>query len=325
MNHAEIAGTGSYVPQKIMTNEDLERIVDTSDEWILSRTGIRQRRISEGENTSSLAAKAAIKALEDAKMDADDLDLIIVATVTQDTFTPSVSCLVQVEIGAKNASCFDITAGCSGFIYGINIGTQFINSGQYKNILVIGAEVLSKVTNWEDRNTCVLFGDGAGAVVLKASDNKGIISVYMGASGDENRYLEIPGIEVNNPFSPEVISKPSYIKMNGLEIFKFATKIIRKSFKNVLQNTDYSLDDIKYIIPHQANYRIINHVAQKAKIDINKFYLNLEKYGNTSSASIGIALDEMNKKGLLSKDDKIIMVGFGGGLTWGAILLKWNK
>lgn len=325
MNHVQIAGTGSYVPQKIMTNEDLEKIVDTSDEWISSRTGIRQRRISEGEDTSSLATKAALKALEDAQMSADEIDLIIVSTVSQDTFTPSVSCLVQVEIGAKNASCFDITAGCSGFVYGINIATQFMNTGYYKNILVIGAEVLSKLINWKDRNTCVLFGDGAGAVVLKASDTEGIISVYMGAKGDVNRYLEIPAIDVVNPFSNKSECRPSYVKMNGLEIFKFATRVVRKSFKNVLENTSYSLDDIKYIIPHQANYRIIEHVAQKAKIDINKFYLNLDKYGNTSSASIGIALDEMNRKGLLKKDDKVIMVGFGGGLTWGAILLNWSK
>ncbi|WP_066500837.1 beta-ketoacyl-ACP synthase III [Abyssisolibacter fermentans] len=325
MNNAVIAGTGSYVPEKIMTNEDLEKIVDTSDEWISSRTGIRQRRISEGENTSKIATKAAIKALEDANMDALDIDLIIVATVTPDAFTPSVSCLVQVDLGAKNASCFDITAGCSGFVYGINVANQFIKTGQAKNVLVIGAEVLSKVVNWEDRNTCVLFGDGAGAAVLKASQKEGIISVHTGSKGDENRYLEIPAIEVNNPFSPKVEGRPSYIKMNGVEIFKFATKIMRKSFKNVLESTDYSLDDIKYIIPHQANYRIIDHVAQKANIDINKFYLNLDKYGNTSSASIGIALDEMNKKGLLNKDDKLILVGFGGGLTWGAVLLKWSK
>ncbi|WDV45512.1 ketoacyl-ACP synthase III [Clostridiaceae bacterium M8S5] len=326
MSYVSIVGTGSYVPTKVVTNNDLEKIVDTNDEWIKTRTGIHTRRMSEGENTSDLALKAAEEALKDADMSGEDIDLIIVATVTQDTFTPSVACIVQSKIGANKATCFDITAGCTGFVYALNIAKQFLETGKCKNALVIGAEVLSKVTNWEDRNTCVLFGDGSGAAVLRAGEQEGIISTYTGSKGDENRYLEIKAVQVNNPFMQEISNNnPSLIKMNGKEIFKFATKIIRKSLKNVIEDTGYSLDDVKYIVPHQANHRIIEHVAHKTNMDIDRYYMNIDKYGNTSSASIAIALDEMNKKGLLEKNDKVILVGFGGGLTWGSIFINWVK
>lgn len=325
MNYAGIIGTGSYVPEQIINNEKLEKIIDTNDEWITSRTGIKNRRISQGEDTSQLATKAALNALEDAKLTGEDIDLIIVATITPDDFTPSVACLVQDAIGAKNATCFDLGAACSGFVYALNVAFQFVKTGQCKNVLVVGAEVLSKVINWEDRNTCVLFGDGAGAAIVSKTEQEGLLSVYTGSKGDVERNLEIKAVGVKNPFCKEQELKPSHIKMNGLEIFKFATKIVRKSFKRLLADTQYSLNDVDLIIPHQANYRIIEHVAQKEKLDMDKFYVNLDKYGNTSSASIAIALDEVNKKELLKTGDKLMLVGFGGGLTWGALLLNWTK
>lgn len=322
MNFAKIVGTGSYTPEKVVTNEDLSSIVDTSDEWITSRTGIKTRRISQGEDTSQLCINAARKAIEDSNVSPEDIDLIIVATVTPDNFTPSTACLVQAELGAKYATSFDINAACTGFVYGINIANQFIKTGQSKTALVIGAEVLSKVTNWEDRNTCVLFGDGAGAVILKSSEESGILATYTGSEGDVKGSLTIGAMPVVNPFS-ETNEKYQKISMIGKDIFKFATRIMYKSIEKVLEESNTTLDEVKYIIPHQANDRIIDYVAQKNKIDKDKFYLNLDKFGNTSSASIGIALDEMNKKGIINEGDKIILVGFGGGLTWGSILFKW--
>lgn len=324
MYYSRIVGTGSYTPQKVVTNDELSNLVDTSDEWITTRTGIKRRRISEGEDTSSLCIKASKDAINDANIDPSEIDLIIVATITPDNFTPSTSCLIQKEIGAINATCFDINAACTGFIYAINIANQFIKTGQSKVALVIGAEVLSKVTDWKDRSTCVLFGDGAGACIISRSYEEGIINTYTGSDGDTKGVLTIGALPVNNPYC-DTIEKTQKIYMNGNEVFKFATKVMNKSIKKVLENTNVELNDVKYIIPHQANYRIIDYVKQKNKIDDNKFYLNLKDYGNTSSASIGIALDEMNKKNMLKKGDKMILVGFGGGLTWGSILLEWNK
>lgn len=323
MNHAKIIGTGRYTPSNIVTNEDLSKFVETSDEWITTRTGIKERRISIGEDTSELCLKAAKKALENANICAEEIDLIIVSTVTPDQFTPSTSCLVQAELGAVNAASFDINAACTGFVYGLNIANAFIKSGQYKTILMIGAEVLSKVTNWEDRNTCVLFGDGAGAAVLRASDESGIITTYTGSEGDVKGVLTIGAVDVTNPYTENVDEKYKSIYMNGKEVFKFATKAMNKSVRKVIEDANMTIDDIDHIVPHQANYRIIDYVAQKNKIDKDKIYINLDKYGNTSSASIAIALDEMNEKGLLKRGDKIILTGFGGGLTWGAILLEW--
>lgn len=325
MNNVEIIGTGSYVPEKIVTNDDISEIVDTSDEWISTRTGIKQRRISVGENTSELGAKAALKAIEDANIKPEEIDLIITATTSPDTFTPSVSCLIQDIIGAKNAACFDVSAACTGFIFGLNTASQFIKTGEYKTILVIGAEVLSKILDWEDRNTCVLFGDGAGAAIIRKSEDEGIVKAYLGSDGTGREFLYCPASNVDNPFSesPEKIN--SKISMNGKEVFKFAVKVMVKSVKKILKDCDLKLEDIDYVVPHQANIRIIDFAAKKLNLGKEKFFTNLQGYGNTSGASIPIALDEMNKKGLLKKGNKIVLVGFGGGLTWGSMVIKWTK
>lgn len=323
MNSVKIIGTGSYAPKRIVTNDDLSKIVDTSDEWISSRTGIKERRITEGEDTSNLAAKAALNAVKDSGVSPLDIELIIVATTSPDSFTPSTACLVQAHIGADNAVCFDIAAACSGFIFALNTAEQFIKNGTYKTALVIGAEVLSKILDWSDRSTCVLFGDGAGAAVLQASHEKGILSVHIGSDGNKAEFLKCPAVRVSNPFTNDIEEAASTVSMNGREIFKFATRVIPKAVEEVLLPLSYSLDDIKYIIPHQANMRIIEAAAKKMDIDINKFFINLDKYANTSAATIPIALDEMAKKRLLVRGDKIILVGFGGGLTFGSALIEW--
>lgn len=323
MKEVKIIGTGRYLPERVITNDDIAKFVDTDDQWISSRTGIKERRLSEGENTSDLAYKAALKAIEKANISSLDLDLIIVATATPDEFMPSTACIVQNKIGAVNAACFDISAACSGFIYGLNIATQFIKTGQSKNALIIGAEVLSKIVDWKDRNTCVLFGDGAGAAILSSSNEKGIISIHAGADGTKGEFLTCLAVPVNNIVTKVEESLSSTIDMNGKEIFKFAVKIIPEGVEAVLKNTGYCIEDIKYIVPHQANSRIIEAAAKKLKVNEEKFYMNLDKYGNTSAATIGIAIDEMVEKGLLLKGDKILLVGFGGGLTWGSALIKW--
>lgn len=323
MYEVKVKATGKYVPQKIVTNEDLSRIVETTDEWIKNRTGIKERRISTGENTSTLAAKAGIKALEKSGISKNDLDLIIVATCTPDNFTPSVSCMVQDMLEAANASCFDINAACTGFIYAISIASQFIKTGQCKNALVIGSEVLSKIVDWKDRRTCVLFGDGAGAVVLERSNEAGLITQYTGSYGKGGKFLKCAALPLNNLYIDSENKLNNKLSMDGREVFKFAVKAMSLCIEKVLQDTEYKVRDIKYIVPHQANLRIIESVARRLKIDINKFYTSLQRYGNTSGASIPIALDEMNEKGLLKGGDKIIMVGFGGGLTFGAHLIQW--
>ncbi|MCY6958155.1 beta-ketoacyl-ACP synthase III [Clostridium brassicae] len=324
MYEVKIIGTGSYAPSNIVTNDDISKFVDTNNSWIVERTGIKERRISKEENTSVLATKAAKLALKNSKMTPEEIDLIIVATGSPDYFIPSTACIVQKEIGAFNATCLDISAACTGFIYAINIASQFIKTGQSKTALVIGAEVLSKIINWEDRGTCILFGDGAGAAVLQRSSEKGIISIYTGADGRGGEFLECPAVPLNNLFTETKIENKNIVTMNGREIFKFAVKIIKECIDKVLEDSGYSLQDIKYIVPHQANTRIIEAAAKRLKIDEDRFYLNLDRYGNTSGATIAIALDEMVQKGLLNKGDKIILVGFGGGLTFGAELIEWS-
>lgn len=329
MRQVKILGTGHYVPENIVTNDDLAKLVDTSDEWIVTRTGIKERRITSGEDTSELAAKAAIKALEDAKVSPDDLDLIIVATITADKFTPSTACMVQSIIGAGKAVAFDVNAACTGFIYGISIGSQFIKSGQYEKVLVIGAEVLSKIVNWEDRNTCVLFGDGAGAAVLGPAAEGGILNIHLGADGSKGKVLDCHSVALNNPYIKKDSAdagdkKDSYLAMEGREVFRFATTVIGESIEELLKETNITKADIAYIVPHQANMRIIDYASKRLDIDVSKFYVNLDKYGNTSSASIPIALDEMNKNELLKPGDKIVLVGFGGGLTYGSVLVEWQ-
>ena len=325
MNEVVIAGVGKYIPSKVVTNDMLSQIMDTNDEWIVSRTGIKQRHITTGENTSDIASKAALKALENANIDVLDIDLIIVATCTPDMFTPATACIVQKNIGAKNAFAFDISAACSGFIYGLNIAKSMMKQNNIKKSLVIGAETLSKAVDWEDRSTCVLFGDGAGAAVLSLSEEEGIISTICKSQGSKWENLTIGGKDVNNPYIDEVNSSNTYLQMNGSEIFKFATVTIVKLIKEILKENNLTLEDIDYIVPHQANERIIQFAAKKLNLPIEKFYINIHEYGNTSAASIPIALSEMQEKNLLKKGDKIIAVGFGAGLTSGACLIEWTN
>ena len=323
MKNIEIAGVGAYLPSLVVTNDKLAQFVDTNDEWISERTGIKERRISQGEDTSDIASKAAMKALERCMIKPEELDLIIVATVSPDMFIPSVACLVQSKIGAEKAACFDISVACSGFVYGLEIAKGMMISMNYKNALVIGAEVLSKVIDWKDRSTCVLFGDGSGAAVLRNGNKNGLIKSYLKAKGEKWESLTIGAADFDTPFAEEKILKDRIIKMNGREVFKFATKAIEDGVKKILEDTDVSLEEIKYIVPHQANSRIIRSAAKRLGIEKEKFYVNLDKVGNTSSATVPIALNEMYEKGLLESGDKIILVAFGGGLTYGATLIEW--
>ncbi len=325
MKNVQILGTGSYVPSNIVTNDMLSQYVETSDEWIVSRTGIKTRYISKDETTTELAINAAKLALQDSNTTADEIELIIVATITQDTLTPSTACNVQAAIGAKNAMAFDISSACSGFIYGIDIASQFIKNGVYKKALVIGAEVLSKIIDWNDRSTCVLFGDGAGAAVIATGDEVGITSVQCRADGSKGGSLTCSAVDLKNIYNSGTKDFHDKVVMNGKDIFKFAVAVLEKSIERILVENNLNIDDIDYIVPHQANFRIIEAVSKRKNYDINKFYMNLNKYGNTSSASIILALDELNKKNLLKKGDKIIIIGFGGGLTYGSALINWNK
>ncbi len=324
MFDVEMVGTGSCVPEHIIYNDDMAAFVDTSDEWITKMTGIRERRISVSEDTTELAFRAASRALENAGVVSEEVDLIIVATVTPDNFFPATACLVQARIGAKGATSFDISAACSGFIFGLSIATQFIKNGTYQTALVIGAEVLSKITDWSDRNTCVLFADGAGAAVLQRGET-GIISGITGSDGTGAENLRCPAIPLHNRFMPTRDIEPNFATMNGREVFKFAVNMMPECILKVLEGTGYTLDDIKYFIPHQANVRIVDAAAKKLNVDREKFYMNIQKYGNTSSASIPLALDEMSREGLLLPGDLIIIAGFGGGYTYGAQLIKWTK
>jgi 3-oxoacyl-[acyl-carrier-protein] synthase-3 len=324
MKEVKIVGIGNSVPHNIVTNDDLSKIVDTSDEWITTRTGIKERRISKGENTSDLAAEAAMKALHMSGVKPEEIDMIILSTSSPDALTPSTACFVQAKIGAVNASCFDISAACSGFVYALRIAAQFIKTGECRKVLVIGAEVLSKVMDWSDRSTCVLFGDGAGAAVLTESEEKGVSSIFTGAQGNKAEYLGINCVPVKNPFvSPEKIEDIK-LHMDGKEVFRFASNIVIEAINKVLQDSSLTMDDIKYVVPHQANYRIIEYAMKKLKAPEGKFYINLQKYGNTSAASIPIALTEMNEMGLIKKGDKLILVAFGAGFTWSACLVEWN-
>lgn len=323
MKEVIIGGVGKYTPCKKVTNDDLSEIVDTNDEWVSSRTGIKSRYISSGEDTSYMAAKASLKAIENANISALDVDLIVLATCTPDMFTPSTACIVQSIIGAKNAMAFDIGAACSGFIYGLDVAKSLMKSNNYKNALVIGAENLSKFMDWQDRTTCILFGDGAGAAVLKMSDVIGIGSSLGKSDGDKWDCITIEGSDIDTPFVENKTIRNSKLKMNGNEVFKFATSTIVKSINEILELNDLSLEEIDYIVPHQANIRIIEYAAKKLKLSMDKFYTNINEYGNTSAASIPIAISEMHEKNLLKKGDKIILVGFGAGLTYGATLIDW--
>jgi 3-oxoacyl-[acyl-carrier-protein] synthase-3 len=327
MRKATITGWGKYLPPNVMTNKDLEEVVDTTDEWIRKRTGIKQRRIVDEETaTSDIAIEASKEALDKANLDADQLDLIIVSTVTPDMAFPATACIVQDKIGAANAAAFDLEAGCSGFVYGLSVGAQFIESGLYDNVLVIGAETLSKITDWEDRNTCVLFGDGAGAAVLQATDKGGFLSFDLGSdgSGADALYMEAGGSR--NPATLETIkNKQHYIRMEGNPVFKFAVKTMKKASKDVIKKANLTTEDIDLLIPHQANTRIIESARRRLKLDEEEVYVNLPDLGNTSSASVAIAMAEARENGKIKNGDNVLLVAFGAGLTWAATIIEWNE
>ena len=321
-----IVGTGFYVPEKVLTNFELEKMVDTTDEWILTRTGIKERRIaSEEQATSDLAAAASRQALSNAKILPQEIDLIIVATLSPDMLFPATACLVQKNIGATKAAAFDIEAACSGFIYGLSIAQQYIQNGIYKTTLVIGAETFSRILDWQDRNTCVLLGDGAGAIVLKEVENgKGILSVHLGADGTGADLLKQPAGGSRLPASHETVKQRlHYLKMNGREVYKFAAKSMVETVTNGLSKIGLSPKDIDLLIPHQANIRILECVAKKLNLPMEKVFINIDRYGNTSAASIPIALSEAVEQKRIKKDDIVALVSFGSGLTWGASIIKW--
>ncbi len=321
-----IIGTGSYVPEKVLTNADLAKLVETSDEWITSRTGIKERRIAaEGENTSDLAANAAQAAMENAGITADEIDLILVATVTPDMFFPSTACFVQAKIGAKNAACFDVSAACSGFLYALEIAQQFITSQTCDTILVIGAEKLSSIVDWTDRNTCVLFGDGAGAAILRHRDGgHGVISTYMASDGALSDILYIPGGGSRFPISRDnADQRLNCIKMNGKETYKYAITSMLDATNRALADANLQAADLACIIPHQANLRIIEAVASRMDLPMERFVINLDRYGNTSAAAVAIALDEANRTGRMQVGDYVLLVVFGGGLTWASSVIQW--
>lgn len=323
-----IIGTGSFLPEKVLTNQDLEKIVETSNEWILKRTGISERRILDKDIPSySMGIEAAKRALEDAKLQAEDIDLIVFATVTPDYMTPSSACIVQGAIGAKNATAFDINAACTGFIYAMVIAEQFISSGMYKHVLVIGCEGLSKVTDWKDRNTCVLFGDGAGAVVLsKVDEGYGILNSFLGSDGSAGMNITLPNLYITEAEKAKRQHEQyNSLWMDGSEVFKFAVRAMSSATLRVLDDLNMTVDDLKFIFPHQANTRIIDGAIKKLGVSDDKLHYIIQKYGNISSASIPVALDEANKAGKLNKGDDFVLVGFGGGLTWGSIVLRWFK
>ncbi len=322
-----IIGTGSYVPEKVLTNHDLEKIVDTTDEWIHSRTGMRERHIAaDDQATSDLAAEAAQTALVDAGISADEIDLLVVATLSPDMFFPSTACFVQEKIGAKNAFCYDLGAACSGFLYALDNVKNQIASGAVKTALVIGAEKMSTFIDWEDRSTCILFGDGAGAAVLQAGgEGRGIMKSVMGSDGSLADLLWTPGGGSRNPASHEMIDqRQHYLKMQGRDVFKHAVIRMTEAVTQALDKNGVSSDDIKCFIPHQANIRIIDSIAKRLNI-VGRVYTNVEKYANTSSAALAIALDEAVKDGTIQKGDLVAMTVFGGGFTWGANVLEWNK
>jgi len=309
-----IVSTGSYVPDKVLSNFDLEKMVETSDEWITTRTGIRERRISEGETTSDMAAEAALKALN-GKTSPEDVELIVVATATPDAFFPSTACKVQAKIENKRAVAFDVSAACSGFIYGLYVADSIMRTKGIGKALVIGAERFSKIVNWKDRTTCILFGDGAGATLLERSDEEGILGFDIGADGTYGELLAVPSVGSNEEF-------PFYVRMKGNEVFKVAVRTMVESAQNVLKKTGLEPQEISLLIPHQANVRIINAVAERLGIPKEKIFINLDRYGNTSAASIPIALDEAVRNGKVKKGDYVLMVAFGGGFTWGSCIVR---
>ncbi|MDP6525149.1 MAG: beta-ketoacyl-ACP synthase III [Kiritimatiellia bacterium] len=321
-----ITGTGAYLPERVLTNDDLSTMVDTSDEWIQARTGMRERRIArEDEATSDMGAVAATRALESAGVDAAEVDLIIVATCTPDMIFPSTACHIQELIGAKNAFCFDLSAACSGFLYGIETARGMITSGVYKTVLVIGAEKMSSITDWEDRGTCILFGDGAGAAVLQAGDEgHGIMSTVMGSDGSLGDLLKLPAGGSRTPASAQTVEdRLHFTKMGGNQVFKHAVLCMSEAGQKALDLAGLEIADVDWVIPHQANMRIINAIAERAEVPLEKLCVNLERVGNLSGASVPVVLDEAVRDGRIKRGDIILFVVFGAGFTWGAMVLQW--
>jgi 3-oxoacyl-[acyl-carrier-protein] synthase III len=327
VGRAGILGLGSYAPERVLTNLDLEKMVETSDEWIVTRTGIRERRIAApGEKTSDLGCQAAVRALQDAGLDAADLDLIIVSTVTGDFAFPSTSSIIQDRIGATRAAAFDLAAGCSGFIYGLATGAQFIQTGLYRHVLVIGAETLSRITNWRDRGTCVLFGDGAGAAVLgPAAEGEGFLSFDLGSDGSGAELLAVDPGGWGHPLTTGTDCElQCSIRMTGTEVFKFAVKVIEESTLRALDRAGLTVNDIDCLVPHQANIRIIDAATKRLGMPEGRVFNNVERYGNTSAASIPLALDEARQAGRVRPGDTLALVGFGAGLSWASCILNWT-
>ena len=318
---ARIIGTGSALPALLVSNRELEKTVDTTDEWIRSRTGIESRHIAVEETTTSMAIEAAKKALQDAKASPEELDLIIVGTISPDHYFPSTACEIQNALGAVNATAFDISAACAGFLFGLGIVDAYMKADTVRTALVVGAETLSKMMDWNDRSTCVLFGDGAGAAVVR-SDESGIMSMVQGSDGARGNALTCEDRRVNNPYKKNDTSL-DYTKMNGQEVYKFAVKTVPKSIEEALLKADVKADDVKYFLLHQANLRIIEAVAKRLGQSIEKFPTNLQECGNISAGSVPVLLDHVNREGMLQKGDTIVLAGFGAGLTWGATVLIW--
>lgn len=321
-----IAGLGASVPERLLTNADLQRIVDTSEEWIVTRTGIRERHLAGPDvATSDLATEAARQALARASVAPEDIDLVIVATVTPDHTFPATACLVQRDLGAYRAAAFDLEAACSGFIYALSVGTQFVATGTYDTVLVIGAETLSRITDWSDRNTCVLFGDGAGAAVLRPSvPGQGILSTYLGANGQGASLMNLPAGGSRRPACTETVARREhFIKMNGSEVFKFAVKMMGDAAQEALRLAGLDKEDIDYLVPHQANLRIIEAAARRFDLPMERVITNLDRFGNMSSASVPVALEGAVDEGRIREGDVVLLVAFGAGLTWGACALRW--
>lgn len=323
-----LAGTGSYLPERVLTNAELEKMVDTTNEWIVSRTGMKERHIAaEDEASSDMAAVAALRALEDAKLPPEAVQAIIVATSTPDMAFPSTACITQEKIGAKSAFCMDVSAACSGFLFALDTARQYIASGDIDSALVIGAEKMSCIVDWQDRATCVLFGDAAGAVVLQAAKgHHGILSAVLGSDGSLANLLRVPAGGSRMPASEKTVRERLHtIKMEGKEVFKYAVTNMAAAATRALEECGLTIDDVNLIVPHQANQRIIHAIGQRVGASLDKFYINVDRYGNTSAASIGVALDEASRGGRLRKGDVVLLVGFGGGFAWGATVLEWTK
>jgi len=327
MPYAHITGWGMAAPEAVMTNDDISKLVDTNDQWIRERTGIRERHVAkDSEFPSTLAVEASIKALKIANLNPTELDLIICSTSSPEYIFPATACLIQDQLGATKAGAFDLLAACSGFIYALNMGAQSIRSGSIKNALIIGSETLSRFVNWKDRNTCILFGDGAGAFVLQASDRPGgVLSAVMHSDGSGGDLLTLLGGGSHFPANESTVHEGKhYIEMDGKEVFRFATRVMTSATQEVMDAAGLTMEQIRWIVPHQANIRIIEAAARGLKLPMDRFIVNLDRYGNTSTASIPIAMVEAIEKGQLKSGDKFVMVGFGAGLTWGALAAEWT-